>query len=287
MRLTESSPALYRGTQARLRPTHAQWAQLEREERSARWVWNRTIALGRRPRGRGGRLRFAQGCTRLTAWRRRRPWLADGSVVVQQQVVKTACDALEAWTAGTRRRPRVKSARRGDPVALRYTARGLGDVTPTHVALAKLGPVRHGATPDLGVISSIDLVRDHRGWLIAFRERLPAHAYPPADTQPSGHAVASDVGVVQSWTLSTGEAVQVPLLAPAAQRHLRRLDRTLARRRRPKGQRPSRRYTRTRAERARVHRRGPTVDARRCGSSPAVSRSATPSPWSRICGSAR
>ena len=258
MRLASSAhapPPACRGTIARLHPTHAQHRGLEAEERRARWVWNRTVALGRRLRGRGARLTFATACTRLTRWRGRRPWLTESSVVVQQQVVKAAADALAAWYAGTRRRPRFKSARRGDAVALRYTARGLGAVTETHVSLAKLGAVRHGATRALYPVSSVDLVRDRKGWLVAFRERVPADAIPPADPAPSGHAVGLDFGVAQTWTLSTGEAMRVPVLDPDGQRTVRRLDRQLDRRRRPKGQRPSRRYTKTRAERARLHRR--------------------------------
>lgn len=250
-----SAAASYRGTVARLHPTHAQWRTLEAEERRARWVWNRTVALGRRLRGRGQRLSYATACKRLTVWRSRRAWLAERSVVVQQQVVKAATDALAAWYAGARRRPRFKSARRGDSVALRYTARGMGAVTPTHLNLAKLGAVRHGATRDLYPVSSVDLVRDRKGWPVAFRERVSAAALPPADVAPSGHAVGLDFGVAQTWTLSTGEAVRVPVLDTAGQRTLRRLDRTMARRRRAKGQRPSRRYTKTRAERARMQRR--------------------------------
>ena len=124
------------------------------------------------------------------------------------------------------------------------------------VSLAKLGTARHGATRALYPVSSVDIVRDRKGWLVAFRERVPARVPPsPDNTAPSAHVVGLDFGVAQAWTMSTGESVRVPVLDPDGQRRLRQMDRRLARRRRSKGQRPSRRYTKTRAERARLHRR--------------------------------
>jgi len=242
---------------ARLHPTHAQWTALEAETRAGRWVWNRTIALGRRLRGRGHRVTFATACQRLTRWRARRPWLADGSVVVQQQIAKAATDALAAWAAGTARRPRFKSARRGDPVGLRYTARGMGELTANTVALAKLGTVRHGATRPLAPVSSVDVTRDRRGWCISFRERVePAAPKPLPETaaEAATTTVGLDFGVAQSWTLSDGTHVHLPVVTPPVLARVRQLDRAMAKRRRPKGERPSRRYDAARAERAALQR---------------------------------
>ena len=241
---------------ARLHPTHAQWAALEAETRAGRWVWNRTIALGRRLRRHGHRLTFARACARLTRWRQRRPWLADGSVVVQQQIAKAATDALAAWAAGTARRPRFKSARRGDPVGLRYTARGLGALSAHTVALAKLGPVRHGATRALGPVSSVDVTRDRRGWRISFRERVaPVALKPlPSTTAEEAATIGLDFGIAQSWTLSDGTHIHLPVVTPPVLARVRQLDRAMAKRRRGKGERPSRRYDAARAERAALQR---------------------------------
>jgi putative transposase len=249
MRLADATQS-YRATVARLHPTHAQWRTLDAETRAARWIWNRCVALGRRRRGRGSRLSYGALCHRLTRWRQRRPWLAEGSVVVQQQVAKAAAQALEVWAAGTARRPRFKSARRRDPVGLRYTARGLGAVTPATIGLAKLGPVRHGATRALAPVSSVDLVRDPRGWLISFRERVDAVPMQSTD----GPSVGLDFGIAQSWTLSTGEAIHLPVPDDVALQRLRQLDRQMAKRRRPRGQTPSLRYDGARVARAALQR---------------------------------
>lgn len=164
-----------------------------------------------------------------------------------------ASESLARWYAGDAGRPRFKSARQGDAVALRDTHRGLRAIEARQVSLAKLGAVRHGATRVLGAVSSVDLVRDRRGWLISFRERVAAAAPKPLDALGASEVIGLDFGVAQRWTCSTGAVEQLPTLSGARWQRLRPLDRQLAKRRRPKGEQPSRRYRVAQAERSARH----------------------------------
>src|SRR5690606_31036389 len=92
----------------RLRPGHRAVGELEREWSLCRWLWNQAVAA-RRER------RHLVKYSDLTRLRADHTWLAAGSVVAQQQVIR-------AFRSDKRAR-RFKSARRDLP-SLNYTRRG-------------------------------------------------------------------------------------------------------------------------------------------------------------------
>jgi hypothetical protein len=49
---------------------------------------------------------FARRCRQLTGARADNPWLAEGSVIVQQQAIRDHAQAMANFFAGTHRRPR-------------------------------------------------------------------------------------------------------------------------------------------------------------------------------------
>jgi putative transposase len=95
-----------------LRPGSAATTALLEEWDRCRWVWNQAVA----------RLHESGEWVNdgvLTIWRRERAWLRDGSVVVQQQMLRN----FRAKRAKGKGRRRFKSAKRS-LVSLNYTKRG-------------------------------------------------------------------------------------------------------------------------------------------------------------------
>jgi putative transposase len=99
----------------RLEPAREQEAVLLRHCADARYVWNLCIEQESwwRP-GRGTTPGFAERCRQLTEARADNPWLARGSVIVQQQAVRDHDQAMRNFFAGTHRRPRWRKAGRDE-----------------------------------------------------------------------------------------------------------------------------------------------------------------------------
>ena len=57
---------------------------------------------------------FAGRCRQLTRARADNPWLADGSVIVQQQALRDHAQAMARFFAGTHRRPSWRKAGRDE-----------------------------------------------------------------------------------------------------------------------------------------------------------------------------
>jgi hypothetical protein len=74
-------------------------------------VWNLCVEQESwwRP-GRGKMPGFAERCRQLTEARAGNPWLAEGSVIVQQQAVRDHAQEMANFFAGTHRRPRWRKA---------------------------------------------------------------------------------------------------------------------------------------------------------------------------------
>ena len=81
----------------------------------ARYVWNLCVEQESwwRP-GRGKMPGFAERCRQLTEARVDNPWLAAGSVIVQQQAVRDHGQAMANFFAGTHRRPCWRKAGRNE-----------------------------------------------------------------------------------------------------------------------------------------------------------------------------
>ena len=81
----------------------------------SRFVWNLAAEQEAcwRP-GRGKMPGFAERCRQLTEARAEVPWLAAGSVIVQQQALKDHAQAMANFFNGTHRRPSWRKAGRDE-----------------------------------------------------------------------------------------------------------------------------------------------------------------------------
>jgi putative transposase len=230
----------------RLYPTPAQEDVLLGHCAHARYVWN--LAVEQRSWWQPGRPApgFAEQCRQLSTARAAHPWLAAGSVIVQQQALRDFHAAYASWFTSLRQwrkryattppdqRPAPPSPpswrKRGRSEGFRIVAVGPGDVRQLNrrwgqVAVPKLGWVRFRWSRPTPAAKSYHITRDRAGrWHVAFA------AVPPAIPAPgNGEVVGVDRGVRVSAALSTGELLTVASLRPAERRRLRRLQRRLAR----------------------------------------------------------
>jgi putative transposase len=251
----------------RLYPIPAQEVALLSHCAHARYVWN--LAVEQRSWRRPGRPApgYAEQCRQLSQARAASPWLAAGSVIVQQQALRDFHAAYASWSASLRQwrtrcanipseqRPAAPSPpswrKRGRSEGFRIVATGPQDVRRLNrrwgvVLVPKLGWVRFRWSRPVPTAKSYRVTRDRTGrWHVAFA------AVPAAIPAPgNGEVVGVDRGVAVSAALSTGELLTVAGLRPAEQRRLRLLQRRKARQR--KG---SRRRERTRLAIARLRAR--------------------------------
>jgi putative transposase len=251
----------------RLYPTPAEQDVLREHCAHARYVWN--LAVEQRSWWQPGRPapRFVEQCRQLTEARAASPWLAAGSVVIQQQALRDFHAAHASWSASLRawriryattppdERPAAPSPpswrKRGRSEGFRVVAVAPGDVRRLNrrwgvVLIPKVGWVRFRWSRPVPLAKSYRITRDRAG-----RWHLALAALPPGVPAPgNGEVIGVDRGVVVSVALSTGELFKAPELRPAERRRLRLLQRRLARQR--KG---SRRRERTRLAVARLKAR--------------------------------
>ena len=232
----------------RLHPTPAQEEALLGHCAFARYVWN--LAVEQRSWWQPGRPApgFATQCRQLSEARAAFPWLAAGSVIVQQQALRDFHAAYASWFAAQaewRTRtiklpPEERSAAPSPPgwrkrdvnEGFRVVAVGPGDVRRLNrrwgeVLVPKLGWVRFRWSRPTPAAKSYRITRDRAGrWHVAFA------AVPAAIPAPgNGEVVGVDRGVRVSAALSTGELLTVASLRPAERRRLRLLERRKARQR--------------------------------------------------------
>ncbi len=196
----------------------------------ARYVWNLCIEQESHWRpGRGKMPGFAERCLQLTGARADNPWLAEGSVTLQQQAIRDHGQAMARFFAGTHRRPRWR--KKGQDEGFRII-----HLKPSHVRRLNRS---HGKVyaPKAGWVlfrwsravppgaKSYRVTRDRAGrWHVAFSV-IPAPILAPGN----GEAVGIDRGVAVSAALSTGELLKVPGLTAREASRLRRLQRRLTR----------------------------------------------------------
>jgi putative transposase len=252
----------------RLYPTPAQEAALLGHCAHARFVWN--LAVEQRSWWKpGGQPApgLTEQCRQLTEARAAFPWLAEGSVIVQQQALRDFhaawanwYSALTRWRNRATRPPSEEHPSHPSPPSwrkhnvtegFRIVAMEPRDARRLNrrwgeVQVPKLGWVRFRWSRPVPNAKSYRVTRDRAGrWHVAFA------AIPPAIPGPgTGEVVGIDRGVAVSAALSTGELLSVPGLRPAERRRLKRLERRKARQR--KG---SNRRTRTRLAIARLKAR--------------------------------
>jgi transposase len=214
----------------RLEPTSEQERILLRHCSDARYVWNLCVEQENEWRpGRGKMPGFAERCRQLTEARDANPWLAAGSVTVQQQAVKDHDQAMANFFAGTHQRPTWRKAGRHE--GFRVVAVRPGDarrLNRSHAAVKvpKAGWVRfRWSRPVPPGAKSFRVTRDRAGrWHLAF-----AAIPEPVQGPGTGEIVGIDRGVKVGAALSTGEMLTVPRLRGREAARLLRLERKLAR----------------------------------------------------------
>ncbi|MCW2931253.1 MAG: (cytosine-5-)-methyltransferase [Actinomycetia bacterium] len=217
----------------RLEPTSQQANALLRHCADARYVWNLCVEQEAcRRAGRGRMPGLAERCRQLTEARADNPWLAGGSVIVQQQAIRDHTQAMARFFAGACRRPRWR--RRGEDEGFRIVAVGPGDMRRLNrrhgeVKIPKVGWVRFRWSRAVPAgVRSFRVTQDRVGrWHVAF-----AHVPVPVPGPGTGQVVGIDRGVAVSAVLSTGESLRVPGLSRREAARLRRLERKLAKARR-------------------------------------------------------
>lgn len=233
----------------RLYPTTAQETALREHCAHARFVWNLAVEqrLWWRPGGHAAP-GFAEQCRQLTEARAAYPWLAKGSVIVQQQALRDfhaawarRYSALAHWRSRTARLPPEERPSPPSPPSwrtrkvnegFRIVATGPRDARRLNrrwgeVLVPKVGWVRFRWSRPVPDAKSYRVTRDYAGrWHIAFAAIPPAIPGPGTD-----EVVGVDRGVVVSAALSTGELLSVPGLRPTERRRLRRLECRKARQR--------------------------------------------------------
>jgi putative transposase len=254
-----SGPALSPGvaivlavSRYRLYPSAEQEAALLRHCSGARYVWN----LGQEQRamyrpGRGPTPGFAEQCRQLTGARRAEPWLAAGSVNVQQQALRDLDQAWRNFFAGTHRRPAWRKRDRHEGFRITDFTFGLHgrklNRRWSQVKVTKVGWVRFRRSRNVPECKSYRITRDRAGhWHVAF-----AVIPPPVEGPGTGQVTGIDRGVAVSLALADGEMYQAPGPVPRAGRLTRRLSR--AKRGSNQRQRAKARLARARARDA--HRR--------------------------------
>ena len=196
----------------------------------ARYVWNLCVEQQSWWRaGRGTMPGFSERCRQLTAARQDNPWLAEGSVIVQQQAIRDHAQAMANFFNGTHRRPTWRKADRDEgfrivhlqPGDVRRLSRHAGEVR-----VPKAGWVRfRWSRPVPAEAKSCRITRDRAGrWHVAF-----AVIPDPVPGPGTGQVVGIDLGVAVSAALSSGELLHTPGLSGRERNRLRRLQRRLAR----------------------------------------------------------
>jgi transposase len=197
---------------------------------------------------------FSGRCRQLSQARAENPWLAEGSVIVQQQAVRDHGQAMANFFAGTHRRPSWRKSGRDEgfrivhvkPGHVRRLNRNTGEVW-----VPKAGWVRfRWSRPVRQDVKSFRVTMDRAGrWHVAFAV-VPESVKGPG----TGEIVGIDRGVAVSAALSTGELLHCPSLAAPQRGRLRRLERKLAR-----GMRGSERRKRVRLAAARLKARSADI----------------------------
>ena len=194
----------------RLYPTPGQELLLLEQCRHARYVWN--LGLEQRlmwARWKGPTPNLAVQNRQLTEARAANPWLAAGSVTVQQQALRDLDQAFKNFFAGTHDRPtwRKKGRHEGFRVVGAQALRVRQDnVKWSSVLVPKVGWTRFKRSRQIPDAKSYRVTRDRAGrWHVAFAA-VPDLAPAPG----TGQIVGVDRGVKHAVALSTGGSPRLP-----------------------------------------------------------------------------
>ncbi|MET7784830.1 transposase [Streptomyces mirabilis] len=244
----------------RLRVSSTTRAELLAEWDRCRWVWNECVARSKKAHADGEKCGAARLDRMLTQARAVTPWLAEGSSVPQQQLIRDFGTSRAKALKDTRQRlpmhrragmPKRKKKREALPT-LNYTRRGFRlKVGRLHLAggivLTVVWSRELPAEP-----SSVRVYQDSVGhWYVSF--------VVPVQTEPllqTGRVIGIDWGVKETAT-TTSAAHDLPHVEHGrkAQAKLTRYDRMMARRKPEKGQAASRGYREAKKRRAKTYQK--------------------------------
>jgi putative transposase len=250
----------------RVRVSSTARRRLEAEWDRCRWVWNECVAKSKQVHQHNQALGGKRTCgpaqldKMLTEARRRTPWLAEGSSVPQQQVIRDfgksrakAQKDINGRLPMQRRAgmPRWKKKRDALP-SLNYTRRGfrLRDGRLLLAGGIVVRPVWSRALPEAP--SSVRVYRDAVGhWWASFVD--------PAQTEPlpeTGEAIGIDWGVKETaTTTSDAHDLPHPQHGRTAAQKLARYQRMMARRKPKRGRPGSKGYREAKRQTAKLHRK--------------------------------
>jgi putative transposase len=214
----------------RMYPTAAQEIVLRGHCAHARFVYN--LGMEQRSWWKPGRrsIRFAEQCRELTAVRAEHSWLAQGSVVVQQQALRDLAQAFANFFEHPEHfgYPTFKKKGHGEGFRL------VGHTVNVEQLSGRWGVVR---VPDAGRIrfrlsrplpedvKSCRVNRDGCGrWHVSFPSPQPT-----ISRRSTGAVVGLDRGVIVAVATSDGDLLHVPKLNPRQSRRLQLLERRLSR----------------------------------------------------------
>lgn len=213
----------------RLAPTVEQEVRLRDACGHARFVWNLCLEQWRLWQPGKHAPGYAELNRQLTDLRAAEPWLAEGSVIVQQQALRDFDQAKRNFFGLTHRRPTWRKRDRDEGfrvVAVHDDHRRRLNHHWGAVLVPKIGWVKFRQTREIpDGVKSYRVTRDAAGrWHVAF-----AHVPTPIDGPGTGEVVGLDRGVAVSVMTSEAEAFHAPGLRPKEAERLLRLQRCLAR----------------------------------------------------------
>lgn len=219
--------------------SRAELALIE-EWRDCRWIWNQAVTAKK--------YGYWVSDKDLTFWRQDpdTAWLRKGSVVVQQQTIRTF------WAGKGRKR--FKTSKRDQP-SVQYTARGFSLKEDSHgrVFLRLAGGIRVNVVWSRDLPSTPSSVRVYRDtlnqWWVSFVVDTVDKPLPA-----TGRAIGIDWGISDiATTTSDSHDLPHPKYGRAAQATLTKYQRQMARRKPTPGQKASRGYKQAKKNTARAH----------------------------------
>jgi len=208
----------------RLYPDPGQQEVLREHCTHARFVWNlgQEQRLGYRP-GRGPTPGYFEQKRQLTEARAAEPWLAAGSVTVQQEALRDLDQAWRLFFAGIHHRPGWRKSGQSEGFRIVGSQARRVEQINRHwsvVLIPKCGWVRFRRSRPVPDAKSYRVTMDRAGrWHVAF-----AVIPEPIAAPGTGEVVGIDRGVAVTLALSTGEMFHAPVAGD-----IRRLYRRLSR----------------------------------------------------------
>lgn len=233
---------------------------LEAEWNRCRWLWNESVARSKKAYAAGEKVGPAALDRMLTAARRTTPWLAEGSSVPQQQLIRDfgksrakALNDIKERVPQHRRAgmPRWKTKRGARPT-LNYTRRGFR-LKDGRLYLAGGIVVRVVWSRELPANpSSVRVYQDSTGaWYASFVVPAPVEPLPA-----TGRVIGIDWGVRETvTTTSDAHDLAHPQHGKNAAQKLTRYQRMMARRKPKRGQAASVGYKAAKAQAAKLHKK--------------------------------